>query len=138
MANTNAKTRIKDNMSIFKAWATIAAIVALITGFVVFYVRRNTPEKQHTISYSIGFIGAIACLVTIRNSIKVTKDENGKITTSGDLRGRHSIFIDLLGVCMLCQILSVWTKYALLSFLVIPIYLIYWAIKKLLQWLHYF
>ena len=138
MANQNMMKRIKSNQNIFKGWAIVALVISLITGFVVFYVHRNNPPKQHSVSYILALIVGIGCLAIIKYSIRVTRDDEGKLATTGDLRGRHAIFIDLLGISLLAMILSTFWKYALLAYLSVPIYIVCWIGKKIVQWLHYF
>ena len=137
MANANMMKRIKYNKSRFNFWAIVALVVSLITGFVVFYVRRNNPTKQHPYVYSIALIVAIVCLFLLWKAIAVKRDNDGKLVTEGDLKGRHAIFIDLLGISLFAMILSTFWKYALLVYLAVPIYIICFFGKKILNWLHY-
>ena len=160
MANNNIKARIKSNNNIFNTWAIIAAIVSLITGFIIFFILRDksTPtemdtaqkkttkdkpkqkaSRYHPVPYTFALIVAIVCLVYMKKAIKVTKDSEGKLSTTGDLsgHGRHAIFIDLLGVSLGVMIFSTFWKYALLFYLSVPIYFLCWGGKKIVQWLRF-
>ena len=137
MANQNMMKRIKYNKSRFNFWAVVALVVSLITGFVVFYVRKNDPQKQHTVSYVIALIVAAVSLYVLWRAIAVKRDSEGKLYTEGDIKGRHSIFIDLLGISLFAMILAIFTKYALLVYLSVPIYVVVFFGRKILNWLHY-
>lgn len=139
MANQSMMNRIKENKRIFKIWASIAAVVWLISTILIFVVKRNTPEKQNIKTYWVSVIVLCFSIYSIFNAIKVTKEpgETKKFTTKGDLRGRHSIYIDLLGVSLAVMFIGVWWDKASLVFLVIPGYLLYYVVEKTLQWLRY-
>lgn len=134
------KERIKDNNKIFRIWACIFVVVTSIVAFSVFYLRRGNPAKQNFKTFGFATIVGIGCLVAIFRAIavkSVVENNSKKFVTSGDLRGRHAILIDLLGVSMFVQILAIWWSKATVFYLVVPGYIIFFYGKKLTQWLHY-
>ena len=131
------KTRIKSNQTLFRNWTLFALIVAVITGFVVFYLHRDYKSNVYKVSWIIALIVDLVCVYVLKKAIAVTQDKDGKYQTSGDLRGRHSIFIDLLGLSAVVMILSTFWRFSLLFYLAIPIYILTWVSKKTVQWLHY-
>lgn len=132
--------RIRTNEKIFGIWAAIASVVTIISMFCIFYLRRNNPAKQNIKTFGFATIVAFGCVIAIKRAIRVQSVVEGnskKYVTQGDLKGRHAILIDLLGVSMFVQILAIWWSKATVFYLVVPGYIIYFFSKKLVQWLHY-
>ena len=135
MANEAMKKRIKENKKILLIWSIVSLIFCSLSAFLIFYKRKNTPKLQNKNTFYFGLtVMLIGFFLAIR-SIRVMKDKNNQFVTTGNLKEHGAILIDLIGISLLVQFVGVWWSKASWILLIVPVYVVYNFVKKLVSWL---
>ena len=137
MAGDSQKKLIQSNNRIFRIWVVIGLVVTSFSAFMIFYVKRGDPKKQNTATFYSGLACSLLGYVMTFNSIRVRKEGN-KYVTGGNLAGRNTHLLDVIGVGLIVQFIGIWWDKAAYFFLLIPAFIVYTFVKKVLNWLHAF
>ena len=140
MGNDSWKKRIQDNKKIYKIWVTFASVLTIISAILIFVVKRGQPEKQNIKTFVFSLIITLICGYYLSKFAGTILDEtkNGRVyKPAGDLRGKHSVLVDLIGISAFVSFIGVWWSKACLIYLVIPAYVIKYYVGMVLGWLRY-
>ena len=136
MANEAEKKLIASNKKIFRIWLIIGILVTSFSAFMIFYVKRHDPKKQNKATFYSGLACAMIGYVMAFRAIQVRK-VGGKYLSRGDLRSTSHV-LDIVGVGLIVEIVGIWWEQAAYLFLLIPGFIVYTFIKKVLNWLQAF
>lgn len=134
MSNDSQLKVIKSNKKIFRFWLIFSIVISLIPTFVIFYLRRDNPALQNANTFYTGLITVFIGFLLILNRIRV-RGHGKSVSTRGDLSKNSwdKALIDLVGIGLLIEVLSIWWDKASYLLLLIPFYLIIMLIKKVMS-----
>ena len=137
MANEAQKKVIANNRKVLKIWTVIAILVTSFSAFMIFYVKRGDPKKQNKATFYSGLTCAmIGYVFAIRATGVIKRD--GKIVARGDFSGRSAHILDVVGVGLIVEFVGIWWDQAAYLFILIPGFIVYTFVKKVLNWLKAF
>lgn len=133
MSNDSQLKVIKSNKKIFRFWLIFAIVLSLIPTFVIFYLRKDKPDLQNTNTFYTGLVTVIIAFMMILSRIRVS-GRGKNVSTKGDLSKNSwdKALIDLVGIGVLIEVLSIWWDKASYLLILIPVYLVYILIKKVM------
>ena len=136
MAGNSQKKLVKDNQFFFKLWLGITLAVDAFAAFMIFYIYKDSPEKQNIKTFEAGVVGEIICIVYAWRYTRVKYDpEKKQVSAKGDLR--KSPILDALGVSMIVVFIGIWWCKASWIFILFPIMFLFTLLQKLLGFLKF-
>lgn len=137
MANDSQKKLIQNNQRIFKIWVVIGILVSSFSAFMIFYMKRDDPKKQNTATFYSGLCCSLIGYVLAFRSTRVRK-EGKQYVARGNLSGRDGHLLDVVGVGLIVQFVGIWWDQAAYFFILIPGFIVYTFVRKVLNWLSAF
>jgi hypothetical protein len=155
MANAAEKKIRQANNKVMITWLIIAIIISgisAIAGF-LFKVGRKPPPPKPRIRgqpapvfhprseapFWSGFIVSVIGLALVYNRIRFRKGQPGEKQSVPELSGprKHfwlAFYLDVVGIGLMVQFVGIWWEKAYHLFWLVPVFIIYTCLKKLIGW----